>query len=100
MTSRLTSDAFMPSVPMVTPSLMAMVLNSMGVPPAARTPSFTRAARRRRLRLQGMVSIQVLAMPMMGRDRSSSVYPTALSMARAPARVRPSVMTRLRPLGS
>jgi len=40
-TSRLTSDAFMPSVPIVTPSLMAMVLNSMGVPPAARMPSFT-----------------------------------------------------------
>ena len=39
--SRLTSDAFMPSVPMVTPSLMAMVLNSMGVPPAARMPAFT-----------------------------------------------------------
>jgi hypothetical protein len=47
--SRLTSDAFMPSVPMVTPSLMAMVLNSMGVPPAARTPSFTFSASARRL---------------------------------------------------
>ena len=56
----------MPSVPMVTPSLMAMVLNSMGVPPAARMPSFTLAARRRRWKLQGMVSIQVLATPMMG----------------------------------
>ena len=33
MTSRLTSEAFMPSVPMVTPSEMAMVLSSMGVPP-------------------------------------------------------------------
>ena len=31
----------MPSVPIVTPSLMAIVLNSIGVPPAARTPSFT-----------------------------------------------------------
>ena len=40
-TSRLTSEAFMPSVPMVTPSEMAMVLNSMGVPPAARMPSLT-----------------------------------------------------------
>ena len=42
-TSRLTSEAFMPSVPMVSPSEMAMVLNSMGVPPAARMPSFTLA---------------------------------------------------------
>ena len=40
-TSRLTREAFMPSVPMVTPSEMAMVLNSMGVPPAARMPSLT-----------------------------------------------------------
>ena len=31
-TSRLTSEAFMPSVPMVMPSLMAMVLYSIGVP--------------------------------------------------------------------
>ena len=43
-TSRLMSEAFMPSVPMVMPSLMAMVLNSMGVPPAARIPSFTLTA--------------------------------------------------------
>ena len=42
-TSRLTSEAFMPSVPMVTPSEIAMVLNSIGVPPAARMPSFTLA---------------------------------------------------------
>ena len=35
MTSRLMSDAFMPSVPIVTPSLTEIVLNSIGVPPAA-----------------------------------------------------------------
>ena len=46
-TSRLTSEAFMPSVPIVTPSEMAMVLNSIGVPPAARMPRFTCSARRR-----------------------------------------------------
>ena len=61
----------MPSVPMVSPSEMAMVLNSIGVPPAARMPSFTFAERRRRWKLQGMVSIQVLATPMMGRLRSA-----------------------------
>ena len=99
-TSRLTSDAFMPSVPMVTPSEMAMVLNSMGVPPAARTPSFIFAARRRRWKLQGIVSIQVLAMPTMGRARSSSVNPIALSIERAPERVGPSKMVRLGSLES
>ena len=100
MTSRLTSDAFMPSVPMVSPSEMAMVLNSMGVPPAARMPSFTLAERRRRWKLQGMVSIQVLATAMSGFARSSSVKPMDLYMARAGARSRPSVILRLRCLRS
>ncbi len=47
MTSRLMSEAFMPSVPIVTPSLTEIVLNSIGVPPAARMPSFTCSASRR-----------------------------------------------------
>ena len=47
MTSRLTSEAFMPSVPIETPSLTAIVLNSIGVPPAARMPALTCSARRR-----------------------------------------------------
>ena len=38
----------MPSVPIVSPSEIAIVLNSMGVPPASRMPSFTLAASRRR----------------------------------------------------
>ena len=82
MTSRLISEAFMPSVPIVTPSETAIVLNSIGVPPAARMPSFTNSASRRWLRLQGIVSIQVVATPMIGCARSSSVKPTALSIAR------------------
>jgi len=32
--------------------------------------------------VQGMTSIQVLATPMIGRDKSSSVNPTAFSIAR------------------
>ena len=67
----------MPSVPMVMPSLMAIVLNSIGVPPALRTPSLTFSASRRRWKLQGIVSVQVLAMPTMGRAMSSSVKPIA-----------------------
>ena len=47
MTSRLTSEAFIPSVPIVTPSLTAIVLNSIGVPPAARMPALTNSASRR-----------------------------------------------------
>ena len=94
-TSRLMSDAFIPSVPMETPSLMEIVLNSMGVPPAARIPSLTNSARRRWLKLQGIVSIHVVATPISGRARSSSVNPIALSMARAAARSGPSVSAAL-----
>ena len=91
MTSRDTSDAFMPSVPIDTPSLTAIVLNSIGVPPAARIPSLTNVASRRWLMLQGIVSIHVVATPMIGWLRSSSVNPIALSIALAPARSGPSV---------
>ncbi len=34
----------MPSVPIAIPSVTEIVLNSIGVPPAARTPSFTFSA--------------------------------------------------------
>ena len=34
----------MPSVPMAIPSVTLIVLNSIGVPPAARIPSFTFSA--------------------------------------------------------
>ena len=46
--SRLMSEAFMPWLPIVMPSEIDTVLNSIGVPPAARMPSFTNSARRRR----------------------------------------------------
>src|SRR5579862_3220304 len=100
MISRLTSEARMPSVPMVSPSEIAMVLNSMGVPPASRIPSLTLADNRRRWKLHGMVSIQVLATPINGLRRSESLKPIALNMARDGARSRPSVMAWLQCLGS
>ena len=91
MTSRLMRLAFMPSVPIDTPSDTAIVLNSIGVPPPARMPSLTNSASRRWLKLQGIVSIHVVATPTSGRARSSSVNPIALSIARAGARSGPSV---------
>ena len=97
MTSRLMRDAFMPSVPIAMPSETAMVLNSMGTPPAARTPCLTFSDRRRRWKLQGMTSIQVLATPIRGLRKSSSVRPVARSMARAGARSGPSTKVRLGP---
>ncbi len=56
----------MPSVPIVTPSEMATVLTSIGVPPAARMPSITYWASRRRPKLHGIVSIQEWATPTIG----------------------------------
>ena len=40
-TSRETSDARIPEVPIDVPSETAIVLNSIGVPPASRMPRFT-----------------------------------------------------------
>ena len=103
MTSRLTREAFIPSVFIVMPSEIETVLNSIGVPPAARIPSLTCLARSRRWKLHGPISIQVLATPMSGFFKSSSEKPTALSIARAGARLGPvvsglglNVMTRPR----
>ena len=81
---------------MLIPSEIDTVLNSMGVPPAARIPSLTLAASRRRWKLHGPISIHVFATPTMGRDRSSSEKPTAFNIARDGARSGPSVITRLR----
>ena len=98
MTSRLTSEARIPSLPMVMPSEIDTVLNSIGVPPAARIPSLMRSPSRRRWKLQGPISGQVLATPMIGRLSAASSNPTAFSMARAGAREGPSVMAPLRRL--
>jgi hypothetical protein len=76
--SRLMSEAFMPSVPMAIPSVTEIVLNSMGVPPPSRMPSFTFWASFWWFQLQGVISIQQWATPISGRLRSSSVNPMAL----------------------
>ena len=82
MTSRDTSEARMPSWPMEMPSDTVMVPNSSGKPPAARTPSLDRSASLRSVRLHGVTSFQADAMPIWGLSQSSSVIPTARSIAR------------------
>ena len=91
MISRLTSDARIPSWPIEIPSDTAMVLNSMGKPPASRTPCLARLARRSSGRLQGVTSFHDDATPTWGLSQSSSVMPTARSMALAGARSAPEV---------
>ena len=94
-TSRDTSDARMPSVPMLMPSETTTVLNSIGVPPAARMPSLTFAPSSRRCRLQGVASVQVFATAMSGFSRSASLSPVAFSIARAGARLMPFLIASL-----
>ena len=90
-TSRDTSEARMPSWPMEMPSDTAIVTNSMGKPPASRTPTLDRLARASRDMLHGVTSFHDEATPTWGLDQSASVMPMARSMARAGARVGPSV---------
>src|SRR5205085_9806271 len=63
--------------------------------PAARIPSLTRSASRRRWKLHGIVSVQVLATPTIGLARSSAVKPIPYRYARAAARSGPSRIVRL-----
>jgi hypothetical protein len=97
-TSREMRLARMPVVPIDTPSETEIVLNSTGVPPASRMPCLTACARKRWFRLHGIVSIHSCATPTSGFARSSSVKPTAFSIARAGARSTPSVRSALRRL--
>ena len=100
MISRLTSDAFMPSVPIEIPSDTAIVPNSSGTAPACRTPSFAAVASPFRCTLHGVTSFQEEATPTCGRCRSSSDRPTARSIARAGARDGPVVSGPERGRGS
>src|SRR5436189_135460 len=81
MTSRLTSEARMPSWPIEMPSLTAIVTNSMGKPSAARTPSFARFASRSSGMLHGVTSFQLDATPICGFSQSASVMSTAIAVA-------------------
>ena len=75
MTSRDTSEYFMPSVPMEMPSEMVMVLKMVAFPPAEFTPWAASRARRSRCILQGVTMLQVEAIPIWGFLKSASVKP-------------------------
>ena len=100
MTSRETRLACIPSWPMEMPSETAMVVNSMGKPPAERTPSLARLASRPSGMLHGVTSFHDEHTPTCALPQSSSVIPIARSIARAGARSTPSVTSRLRCLMS
>ncbi len=86
----------MPSCPIEMPSDTEMVPNSIGYPPASKTPSLAAFASRSSERLHGVISFHDEATPICGFAKSSSPIPTARNMPRAAARSRPSVTSRLR----
>jgi hypothetical protein len=76
-TSRETSEYFIPSVPIEMPSEMVMVLKMTALPPAASAPFADSFARRSMWTLHGVTCDQVEAMPMCGLAKSSFWKPTA-----------------------
>src|SRR5690606_6787295 len=90
MISRDTSEYFMPSVPLAMPSEMVMVLKITPLPPAASAPRAASSARPLMCMLHGVTLLQVEAMPICGFLKSSSVKPTARSIARPGALLMPS----------
>ncbi len=96
MTSRDTSEYFIPSVPIEIPSDTVMVPKIWGIAPRARAAASARRASTSSPALQGVMVLQPLAMPTIGFSKSASVKPTARSMARLGARWTPWVMALLR----
>ena len=90
----------MPSWPIEMPSETVIVPNSRPTPPARTTPSLAAAASRRSDALHGVISFHALAIATWGFSQSSSVRPTARSIARDAARWMPSVTSRERGLMS
>src|SRR6202522_2204761 len=73
MTSRETSEYFMPSDPMEMPSEMVMVLKMIALPPARLAPASASRANWSMWALQGVTMLQVEAIPMIGFLKSSSL---------------------------
>ncbi len=84
----------MPGVPLAMPSETVIVLNSTLLAPAASAPAPACRASTSMCMLHGVTMFQVEAMPTCGFAKSSSLNPTARSMARLGACVRPSTTTR------
>src|SRR5699024_9534591 len=72
------------------PSETVIVLNVIGAPPASLAPLLALSAKSLICILQGVTSLHVLAIPTIGFLKSSSVKPTARSIARFGAFLVPS----------
>src|SRR5699024_9092832 len=77
-------------VPIEIPSDTVIVLKIIGAPPASLAPLFALSANSLICTLHGVTSLHVLAIPTIGFLKSSSVNPTARSIALLGALVLPS----------
>src|SRR5580693_4439365 len=84
----------MPPWPIAMPSSTAIVLNSRGIAPAARTASAMTRPTSARWTWPGTNSVKLLATAIIGLPKSSEATPVARSRARAPAMFRPCVTVR------
>ena len=89
-TSLLTREYFIPSVPMEIPSEIVIVLKITAFPPAASTPLADSRASRSICMLQGVTWLHVEATPTRGLLKSSLLKPTGYSIARLGALSGPS----------
>src|SRR5467141_2174924 len=94
-TSRETSEYFMPSVPMPMPSVTVGKPNSCGIAPAAFTAATARSTSGWMPALQGFIVEWPLATPTIAFWKSPSPKPTARSIARLGERAAPWVMVLL-----
>src|SRR4029078_5940445 len=81
MRSRLTSEYLIPSVPLLIPSLMPIVLKIKPTMSLSHTPCFTIFARSFRCMLHVLPSYPILHTPICGFFRSSSVNPIPYNIA-------------------
>src|SRR4051794_8317235 len=92
--SRESSENFMPSWFMLMPSETEMVENSRAVPPASAIPVFAASTWKSWVMLQGVCSPFMLTTPTKGFAIAASSSPIARMKARCGARSSPSVVTR------
>src|SRR5262245_59720626 len=95
MTSRETSEYFMPSVPMPMPSVTVGNPNTWGIAPAAFTSATARSTSGWMPALQGFMVEWPFATPTIALSKSPSPNPTARSIARLGERESPWVMVLL-----
>src|SRR5574343_1729794 len=94
--SRLGSEYNMPPWPMAMPSSMAMVLNSLAIPPAFSISRATSCPMSLRCTWPGTNCVKELTTAMIGLPNSPSFMRVARHRARAPAMLRPWVEVRER----